>query len=70
MYSQILYCVLEGYTLSHNLKLNGKINGSGSRVLTNTENWIESMENLWNSSGKFHRIHHVADSRRGPKNDE
>ena len=52
MFSQILYCVLERYTLSHNTMLNGKINGSGSRVPTNTENWIESMENQWNSSEK------------------
>ena len=53
-HSQILYCALERCESSYTLTSNGKIDSRGSRAHSNTdENWMESMENLWSSSGRY-----------------
>ena len=50
-YSLILCWVLEECANSLNLIKNPKVDSSGSKVHIKTENWMESMENQWSSSG-------------------
>ena len=48
-----LYSSLELCENSHSLTLDGKTDWNGLRALINTENWMESMENQWSSSGRY-----------------
>ena len=50
---QILYCVLERWTRTHNQILTGKTSWRGLQVHHNTELWTQLMVSQWNSSGIF-----------------
>ena len=50
-YSQILYCVLERWTRTHNQIMHGKTDWRGSKVHQNTELWTNLMVSQLNSSG-------------------
>ena len=53
-FSHILFCALERCESSYTPTSNGKIDSRGSRAHSNTEeNWMESMENQWSSSGRY-----------------
>ena len=68
MSSQTLFYVLEEHANPLNVTKNGKDDSRGSKVLTNTVNWIASR---WRTSGvrvcNFPRTYHTADTPRDPK---
>ena len=67
-YSPTQYCVWEG-----SVKIPSKLGRRRSidiRIHFNIENWIESMRSRWSSSGKFPRIHYIANLRQDSQHDD
>ena len=60
MYSQNLCSVLEKWIRTQHQILLGNSSWIGSKIHHNTELWTQLMENRWNSSGIFPRIHYIA----------